>query len=66
MPNVHESGEENDRQRCAVIFDEFPKITAEEITSTNDTAGIAGHKNQEGYHNGEVGGCFTGQTPLAG
>ena len=36
--NVNESGEENDCERCAVVFDEHPDIMIEQRTCANDSA----------------------------
>ena len=66
MTDMHESGEEYDRQRRAVIFDELPHMALEESTSTNNTTCIADHQDQEGYHNCKISRCIPGRTPLAG
>jgi len=63
---VYEAGEEDDRQRCAVIFNHLPYLPSKEIASTNDTAGKGSHQDQKGHHDCEIGRRIPGNTPLAG
>ena len=54
MSNVYEASEEDDCQRRAIIFDEFPYVALEEVAASYHSTEICNHQYQEGNHDGEI------------
>lgn len=66
VANVNKPSEEDNRQRRAIVFDEFPDISLEETASTEFSADPTAHQNQESDHNAQIGRCLSNLSPLPG
>lgn len=50
MANIHESSEEDNRQRRPIIFQELAHVALEETAASELAANPAAHEDEEGYH----------------
>jgi len=63
---VDEASKENDGQRSAVVFDEFPDPPLKQTALADDSTNVTAHKNQKRNHDTEICGCLSGLVPLPG
>ena len=66
MSNMNESGKENNRQRRAIILDEFPHMALEKVAFSNNATSVCEPQNQETDHDGDICTVGSSQFPLSG
>lgn len=65
MANVHEASEEDDGQWSAIVFEELPNESLEEVTVAQFSADPCSHQHEKRNHDAEIGRCLADLTPLS-
>lgn len=66
MADVDEASEEYDDQRRAIVFEELPHVSTEEVAVTQLSTDPCSHQYKKRYHNRQVGRGFADRAPLTG
>lgn len=65
VTNVNEASEEDDGQRGAIVLEELPNESFEEVAVAQFSADPCTHQDKQRNHNGQVCRCFSHRPPLS-
>lgn len=65
MANVDEASEEDDGQWRAIVLEELPNKSLEEVTVAQFSADPCSHQHEKCHHDAEIGRCLADLTPLS-
>lgn len=60
---MNKASKEDNGEWCAVVFDEFPDMTLEKRSTSDNAAQVSCHQDQKGHRDGKIGG-FSSCGPL--
>ena len=65
VAKVDEASKKDDRQGCAVVLNELPHISLEQLAFADDTTPIAETEHEQSNHNCNICGSLACQAPLS-